>query len=92
MRSLINQQGGNGLWPEQTHYRAPSPCGHSEMALFTLAYAIILNKLVGLYSPFDVVFCSTGYDAYSCRGHPQDDALAVASNIVVFLTDRTGAE
>jgi hypothetical protein len=50
------------------------------------------GKLVGLYSPFDVVFCSTGYDAYSCRGYPQDDALAVATNIVVFLTDRTGAE
>ena len=26
------------------------------------------GKLVGLYSPFDVVFSSTPYEAYGCKG------------------------
>jgi hypothetical protein len=46
------------------------------------------GKLVGLYSPFDVMFSLTGYDAYGCRGYDHEDAMAVGANIVLFLTDR----
>jgi hypothetical protein len=46
------------------------------------------GKLIGIYSPFDVVFSITGYDAYGCRGYDHEDAMAVASNIVLYLTDR----
>jgi len=35
---LISQQGGNGSWPEQKHHSSPSPCGHTEIAMFTLVY------------------------------------------------------
>ena len=50
------------------------------------------GKLVGVYSPFDVMFSLTPYQAYGCRGYKTEDALAVATNVVVFLTDRGGAE
>ena len=43
---------------------------------------------MGFYSPFDVVFSTTGYEAYGCRGYQPEDALAVAANIVAYLTDR----
>jgi hypothetical protein len=46
------------------------------------------GKLVGIYSPFDVVFSTTGYAAYGCRGYEPEDALAVATNIILYLTDR----
>lgn len=45
-----------------------------------------------MYSPFDVMFSLTPYQAYGCRGYKTEDALAVATNVVVFLTDRGGAE
>ncbi|MBE3070176.1 MAG: DUF4159 domain-containing protein [Acidobacteria bacterium] len=46
------------------------------------------SKLVGLYSAFDVLFSMTGLDAYGCRGYQPADARAVATNIVLYLTDR----
>jgi hypothetical protein len=46
------------------------------------------GKLVGIFSPLDVVFSSTPYDSYACKGYQSEDALAVATNIVAFLTDR----
>jgi hypothetical protein len=46
------------------------------------------GKLVGVYSPLDVVFSVTPYEAYGNRGYESADALAVAANIVVYLTDR----
>ena len=46
------------------------------------------DKLVGLYSAFDVLFSMTGLDAYGCRGYLPADARAVAANIVLYLTDR----
>jgi len=49
-------------------------------------------KLVGLYNPFDVLFSTTGYDAYGCRGYQHEDALAVAMNVVLYLTDRPATE
>jgi len=50
------------------------------------------GKLVGVYSPFDVVYSTTGYDAYGRRGYSQEDALAVATNIILALTDRANLE
>jgi len=35
---LESQQGKNGAWPEQKYHAAPTPCGHTEIAMFTLAY------------------------------------------------------
>jgi hypothetical protein len=46
------------------------------------------GKLIGVYSPFDVVFSSTEYQAYNCRGYRSEDALALATNIILLLTDR----
>ena len=50
------------------------------------------GKLVGVYSPLDIVFSATGYDAYNCHGYARDDAMAVAANLVIFLTDRAAGE
>jgi len=36
---LISQQGGGGAWKEQKHHQSPVPCGHTEMALFSLVYS-----------------------------------------------------
>ena len=46
------------------------------------------GRLVGIYSPFDVVFSTTGYPAYGCRGYAAEDAKAVAANILLYLTNR----
>ncbi len=46
------------------------------------------GKMVGVYSPFDIVFSSTPYEAYGCRGYQSEDAIAVATNILLGLTDR----
>ena len=46
------------------------------------------GNLVGIFSPLDAVFSSTPYDSYACKGYLQEDAVAVATNIVAFLTDR----
>ena len=44
------------------------------------------EKMVGLYSPFDVVFSTTGYEAHGCRGYKTADARAVATNLVIYLS------
>jgi len=44
------------------------------------------NKLVGVYSPFDIVFSTTGYNAYECRGYDAQDAKAVATNILIHAS------
>jgi len=46
------------------------------------------GNLVGVYSPLDVVLSATPYEAYACKGYKPQDAAAVATNIVAFLTDR----
>jgi type II secretory pathway pseudopilin PulG len=46
------------------------------------------GQLAGVYSPFDVLFSATGYEAYGCLGYLQPDAQAVGVNVVVYLTDR----
>ena len=49
------------------------------------------DKLVGLYSPFDIMFSMTGYNAYGRRGYKAQDARAVAANIILFVTNRPAA-
>ena len=46
------------------------------------------DNLVGVFSPIDILFATTGYDAYECRGYAAQDAKAVATNILVYLTTR----
>jgi len=46
------------------------------------------DNLVGVFSPFDILFSMTGYNAYRCRGYEAQDARALAANIVLYLTQR----
>ena len=46
------------------------------------------GKLVGIYSPIDIVFSSTPYEAYACKGYQAEDAIAVAANILLGISDR----
>jgi hypothetical protein len=46
------------------------------------------DKFVGVYSPLDVVFSSTPYEAGGCRGYEPEDAAAVATNIFLCVSDR----
>ena len=46
------------------------------------------DRLVGLYSPFDVVFSTTGYPACGCRGYESEAAEEVATNLLLYLSDR----
>ncbi|HUX01751.1 MAG TPA: DUF4159 domain-containing protein [Phycisphaerae bacterium] len=55
------------------------------------AYADLLglydgDRLVGLYSPFDVLFSLQPYEAWDSKGYQPADAEAVASNILLHLT------
>jgi hypothetical protein len=53
-----------------------------------LAGLYLNGKLVGIYSPFDVIFSSTFYEAYGCKGYKTDDAIAVILNILAAISDR----
>jgi len=46
------------------------------------------GKMVGVYSPLDIGFAATPYEAYGCRGYLQQDAVGVASNILLYISDR----
>jgi hypothetical protein len=46
------------------------------------------GKLVGVYSPFDLAFSCTPYQADNIKGYQQEDAIAVAINILIQATDR----
>jgi hypothetical protein len=46
------------------------------------------DKLVGLFSMFDILFSATGYNAYGCRGYKSADAKALATNMILYLTTR----
>jgi hypothetical protein len=48
------------------------------------------DRLVGVYSPFDVLFSLNDYEAYGCKGYRPVDAEAVATNIVVYLSTQAG--
>jgi len=44
------------------------------------------DKMVGLYSPFDVVFSLAGYEAHNCRGYKAEDAMAVGTNLALYFS------
>jgi len=44
------------------------------------------EKMVGLYSPFDVLFSLTGYEAHRCRGYKAEDAMAVGTNLALYFS------
>jgi len=46
------------------------------------------NRLVGVYSPLDVLFSMNPYEAWSCKGYQPADAQAVATNVALYLTAR----
>jgi hypothetical protein len=46
------------------------------------------DKLVGVFSMFDILFSTTGYNAYGCRGYKAQDAKAVATNILLYRSQR----
>lgn len=46
------------------------------------------DKLVGVYSPFDIMYRQTGCAAWDCRGYETDDARALALNIALQVSAR----
>jgi hypothetical protein len=44
------------------------------------------GRLIGVYSPLDVLFAVTPYEAFRCKGYLPQDAEAVATNILLYLT------
>jgi len=44
------------------------------------------DKMIGVYSPLDIVFSATDYEAFRCRGYRQEDAEAVATNLAIYLS------
>jgi len=44
------------------------------------------ERLVGVFSPFDLEFSLSPYEAYECRGYKTADAAAVDLNILLYLT------
>ena len=46
------------------------------------------DKLVGVYSPLDILFSLTPYEASKCLGYKDEDAAAAATNVILYLTTR----
>ncbi len=44
------------------------------------------DRMIGVYSPLDIVFSATPYQACMCRGYQSPDAQAVATNILLYAT------
>jgi hypothetical protein len=44
------------------------------------------EKLVGVYSPYDIMFRQTGCEAFDCRGYDADDARALAVNVALYAS------
>jgi len=44
------------------------------------------DKMIGVYSPLDVVFCVLGLEAYQCKGYKAEDAEAVGINLAVYFS------
>jgi len=46
------------------------------------------TRLVGVYSPFDIMFSQTGCRAYGNRGYAVEDARAIATNVLLLVSAR----
>jgi hypothetical protein len=44
------------------------------------------DRLVGIYSPFDISWCRTGMDAFDCRGYETEDAQAIWTNLLLWAS------
>jgi len=44
------------------------------------------DKMIGVYSPLDVVFSTLGLDAYQCKGYKAEDAEAVGANLAIYFS------
>ena len=63
----------------------PARIGKPQPELFGLYLG---EKRVGVYSPYDLMYCQTGMDAYDCRGYEAEDARAVLTNVMVTAGGR----
>ena len=80
--------GATGYPIENVHFRhalKAERVGRPEAELYGL---MLGQELVGVYSPFDLMYCQAGYDAWECRGYATEDALAILTNIVLLVTTR----
>jgi hypothetical protein len=54
---------------------------------FAELYGLFVGeKMVGVYSPYDILFSTTPYQAGGCLGYKTDDANAVATNVLLWMT------
>jgi hypothetical protein len=44
------------------------------------------DKMIGVFSPFDLCFSLSPFEAYGCRGYKSSDAGAVVLNVLLYLT------
>jgi len=44
------------------------------------------DRMIGVYTPLDVVFSALSYEAFRCRGYKTEDAQAVAANLALYLS------
>jgi hypothetical protein len=58
-----------------------------ELHLLTLG-----DRVVGVYSPFDLLYAQTGFDAFDNRGYATDDARAILTNILLLISATPAAQ
>jgi hypothetical protein len=68
-----------------THALKGQRIGQTSAALQTICLG---DKVVGVYSLYDVMFSLTGCKAYGSLGYEPDDARAIATNIFLSASDR----
>jgi hypothetical protein len=44
------------------------------------------EKMIGIYSPLDILYSITGYEAWHSRGYQEEDAAAVGTNLAIYLS------
>ncbi|MCX5655660.1 MAG: DUF4159 domain-containing protein [Planctomycetota bacterium] len=44
------------------------------------------EKMIGAYSPLDIVFSATEYEAFKCKGYKPEDAAAVMTNLAIYFS------
>ena len=44
------------------------------------------EKMIGVYSPLDIVFAATDYEAYNCKGYKPEDAASVMTNLAIYIS------
>ncbi len=62
--------------------------GRSEPELYLLTRG---ERIVGLYSPFDLMYSQTGFDAFDSRGYEKDDARVILTNFLLMMSAKPEA-